>query len=79
MPPHPSDQSEVVRHLEAIYTQLAKQNSFSHMFLVGIIYGVGFFVGSAVLATIAFGILAPWFAEVPWIRDAFLTGISWLR
>jgi len=49
------------------------------MFMAGIIYGLGFFVGSAIIATIVFGILGPWFGQFQWIRDAFETGVSLLR
>lgn len=49
------------------------------MFTAGIVYGVGFFVGSAVIATIAFGILGPWVGQIPWVRNAFETGVSLLR
>lgn len=49
------------------------------MFVVGIVYGIGFFVGSAIIATIALGILGPWFGKIPWVHSAFETGVSLLR
>ena len=70
---------EIIRELRAINGQLAKQNSFWRLFVVGIIYGLGFFFGSAIIATIAFGIIGPWFAEVPWVRSAFETGGAMLH
>ena len=70
---------KIIEHLEILNTLVAKQNSFARMFVTGIIYGIGFFVGSAIIATIAFGILGPLFAQIPWIRNAFETGIMLLR
>ncbi|MFA7302394.1 MAG: hypothetical protein WC030_01460 [Candidatus Paceibacterota bacterium] len=69
-------QLTVVEHLEALNRQMALQNSLRRIFLVGIIYGIGFFVGSAIIATIALGIFGPWFAQIAWVRDAFVTGAS---
>ena len=74
-----NQRDKIIEHLEVLNRQVARQNSFAHMFVVGIIYGVGFFVGSAIIATIAFGILGPWFGQIPWIRNAFETGASLLR
>jgi hypothetical protein len=76
---NPPEDHEIIRELKEINAKLEKQNSFSRLFLTGIIYGVGFFIGSAIIATIAFGIIAPLFAKIPWIRDAFLTGITLLH
>ncbi len=76
----PGDQDNtIIGNLEKINRQLARQNSLGHMFMAGIIYGLGFFVGSAIIATIAFGILGPWFGQFQWIRDAFETGVLLLR
>lgn len=71
--------STIIGQLEALNRQVARQNSLGRMFFVGIIYGIGFFVGSAIIATIAFGILGPWFGQFEWIRSAFETGVSLLR
>lgn len=70
---------EIVDHLEKINYELHRQNSYKHMFGTGIVYGLGFFVGSAIIATIALGIFSPWFADIPIIRDAFTTGSSLSR
>ena len=74
----PQQEREAIEHLKKINEQLTKQNSFSHMFLVGIIYGVGFFLGSVVLATIAFEVVAPFFAGT-WIGNLFWNGLSSLH
>ncbi len=70
---------KIIERLDMLNKQVARQNSLGRMFLVGIIYGVGFFVGSAIIATIALGILGPWFAQFSWIHNAFETGASLLR
>ncbi len=75
----PEKESEVIAHLETLNKQIALQNSLPRMFVVGIIYGVGFFVGSAVIATIAFGILGPIFGRIAWVHDAFVQGVNLLR
>jgi hypothetical protein len=46
------------------------------MFVSGILYGIGFFVGSAIIATIALGIFGPWFAQIPWVRAAYEAGTA---
>lgn len=72
----PTNDAKVIEHLDMLNKQVARQNSLSHMFIAGIVYGVGFFVGSAILATIALGILAPFLAEIGWISESFSRGIS---
>ena len=70
---------KIIEHLDMLNRQVARQNSFGRMFFVGIIYGIGFFLGSAILATIALGILGPWFADIPWVRDSFEAGAALVR
>ena len=77
--PLDNQHDKIIEHLDVLNRQVAKQNSLSRMFVVGIIYGLGFFVGSAIIATIAFGVLGPWFAEIPWVRAAFEMGLSLSR
>jgi hypothetical protein len=66
---------------DMILVELAKLNhnverqlSVGRMFFVGIIYGIGFFVGSAIIATLALGILTPIFGKIPFIHDIFTQG-----
>lgn len=70
------NEHEIKSLLEKINQELVLQNSFRRMFFIGVVYGIGFFAGSAVIATIALGYFGPWFAQIPWIRDAFVTGAS---
>lgn len=70
------NQPEILAELKEMNRALERQNSLLHMLAVGIIYGIGFFIGSAILATIIFGILGPLFAGVPWVRSAYEQGNS---
>lgn len=67
-------QDKIIDQLARINAQIERQNSIRRIFVTGIIYGVGFFVGSAIIATIAFGILSPWIGQIDWIRDNFERG-----
>ena len=74
------DQHEkIIQHLDLLNRQVALQNSLSRMFVIGIVYGIGFFVGSAIIATIALGVFGPWFAEIPWVHSTFQAGAALLR
>ncbi len=70
---------KIVEHLDLLNRQIARQNSLGRMFVVGIFYGIGFFVGSAIIATIALGVLGPWFAKISWVRSAFDAGAVLVR
>ncbi len=71
---NPDHQLTIVELLEQMNRQLARQNSLRRMFLTGIVYGIGFFVGSAIIAVILLGVFGPWFAQISWIKDAFEAG-----
>lgn len=66
----------IIEQLELLNTKMARQNSIKHIFLTGLIYGVGFVIGSTIIATIAIGVLSPWIGEIDWIRDSFERGAS---
>ncbi len=72
----PANDAKVIEHLDLLNKQVARQNSLSRMFVAGIVYGIGFFVGSAILATIALGVLAPFFDDIGWISEPFVRGNS---
>ena len=65
---------QVLVELRAINKELALQNSKGHTLFVGVVYGVGFFIGSAIIATIAFGILGPFIGRIPWVRHSYEVG-----
>jgi threonine/homoserine/homoserine lactone efflux protein len=70
---------EIIAELKVLNTAVKTQNSVGHIFMTGVIYGVGFVVGSAILATIAIGIFGPTIADIPWVRDTFKTGADFIR
>lgn len=72
-------QNTIIEQLVLLNKQLKRQNSLVRMLFVGIIYGIGFFIGSAIIATIALGIFGPWFAQIPWVRAAFEAGSALLH
>lgn len=65
---------QIITQLEELNDKMRVQNSVRHTFLRGIIYGVGVFIGSAIVATIILGAISPWFGEIDWIRDVFQRG-----
>jgi hypothetical protein len=69
---------EIIVELKGVNEKLRVQNSYLHMFVVGIVYGIGFVVGSAVIATILLGALGPWIGQIPWVRTAFEAGVQLL-
>lgn len=69
-------QDKIIEQLETLNDKMAEQNTIKRIFVTGIIYGVGFFIGSAIIATIAFGVLSPWFGKIDWVRDNFERGAT---
>lgn len=72
----PDQRDEIIDQLHLLNKAVQRQNSVWHIFMTGIIYGVGLFFGSAIIATIIFGLFAPYLAEVEWIRAPFERGAS---
>ena len=70
---------KIIQELETLNAKVARQNSVGFIFMTGIIYGVGFVVGSAILATLTLGFLLPLFSDIPWIRDTFMRGAALVR
>lgn len=69
----------IIEQLELLNAKMEKQASIQHTFVTGIIYGIGFFIGSVIIATIAFGLLSPWFSQFDWVKDNFERGASVLK
>jgi hypothetical protein len=74
-----AQRDEIIANLERLNKQVETQNSLRHMFFAGLIYGLGFIIGSAVLAAIVLGLFAPLVGQIPWVRDAFITGDTLIR
>lgn len=70
---------KVIAQLELLNEKLEKQSKPSRIFATGIVYGIGFFIGSAILATIALGMLGPIFGKIQWVKTNYETGTSILR
>lgn len=74
------DQNDkIIKQLEILNAEIERQNSTRHVIITGIIYGIGFFIGSAILATIALGILGPIFGKISWVGENFERGTSLLQ
>lgn len=70
---------KIIEQLELLNAKIDKQNSIKEIMITGVIYGIGFFVGSAIIATIALGVLGPLFGKIEWVRTNFEAGTSILR
>lgn len=66
--------AQLIEELTLLNDRLQKQNRLSRVFLAAIIHGIGFFIGSAILAVIALGILGPAIGNIGWIQDNFNRG-----
>lgn len=65
---------EIITQLKTLNSSIHRQNTKVHILSTGIIYGIGFFIGSAILATIALGILGPIIGKISWVGDNFEKG-----
>ncbi len=74
-----NQRDKIIEQLEALNAKLGKQLTIKQIFLTGVIYGVGFFVGSAIIATIALGLFGPMIGEISWVKENFDRGASILR
>lgn len=72
--PVEKQRDEIIEQLHVLNALVRKQNSVRHIFMTGVIYGLGAFLGSAIIATILFGIFAPYLAHFDWVRSAFERG-----
>ncbi len=74
-----NQRDKIIEQLEALNVKLAKQISIKNILLTGVIYGIGFFIGSAIIATIVLGILGPVFGKIEWVKTNYETGTSILK
>lgn len=70
---------KIIEQLEFLNTKIDRQNSLKRILFTGVIYGIGFFIGSAIIATIALGVLGPIFGKIEWVKTNFESGTSILR
>jgi threonine/homoserine/homoserine lactone efflux protein len=71
-----TQEDKIIENLERLNTAVARQNSIWQTFLRGLIYGVGFFIGSAFLATLVVGIFGPLILQIPWVHTVLQRGAS---
>jgi len=69
----------IIAQLKLMNEGLQVQRSIPRTFLTGVVYGVGFFLGSAIIATIALGIFGPWIAEIDWVQKNFERGATLIK
>jgi hypothetical protein len=67
---------KILKQLVLLNEKTAKSYSVKTIFMTGVIYGVGFFIGSAILATIALGVLGPWIGQIDWVQEYYERGTS---
>lgn len=74
-----NQRDKIIEQLEALNVKLAKQISIKNILFTGVIYGIGFFIGSAIIATIVLGMLGPVFGKIEWVRTNYEAGTSILK
>lgn len=74
-----TQRDKVIDQLEQLNAKLEKQSRATYQLREGILKGIGFFIGSAIIATILLGILGPIFGNITWVRDTYETREEILR
>lgn len=74
-----NQRDKIIEQLEALNVKLAKQISVKNILFTGVIYGIGFFIGSAIIATIVLGMLGPVFGKIEWVKTNYEVGASILK
>ncbi len=74
-----NQRDKIIEQLEFLNAKMDRQNSVRQILKMGVIYGIGFFIGSAIIATIALGVLGPQFAKIDWVKTNFQAGVEILR
>jgi hypothetical protein len=72
-------QEKIIEQLVSLNEQMALQNSTKQTLMRGVVSGIGFFIGSAILATIVLGLLGPWFGKIEWVHDNYTRGTELLK
>ncbi len=71
--------NEIITQLVTLNTSIKEQNTKMHILGTGVLNGIGFFIGSAILATIALGIFGPLVGKISWVKDNFSRGTTILQ
>jgi len=67
---------DYVAQLTELTAEMREQNSLWRSLLRGIFYGVGFVVGSAIIAVIVIGFLLPIVRDIPGVAQFFSAGVG---
>ncbi len=70
---------KIIEQLEELNLKIERQASVKNILIAGVIYGIGFFIGSAILATIVLGVLGPIAGKIGWVKANYETGVSILK
>lgn len=74
-----NQRDKIIEQLEELNIKIEQQSTIKYLLTTGIIYGIGFFIGSAILATIVLGILGPIFGKIEWVKTNYEAGTSILK
>ena len=66
--------ADIARGVQQLNAQLQRQNSFKQRFLDGVVYGVGFVIGSVLVASVLIGLLSPWLKQLPFVQGLYQSG-----
>ncbi len=55
----PEQHQQIIDQLQGLNDKIARQNDWVHIFATALVYGVGFVIGSTILATIILGFALP--------------------
>ncbi len=64
----PKQHQQIIDELQHLNDKLARQNHWGHIFATAIVYGVGFVIGSTILASILASIFLPLLQRTPYVQ-----------
>jgi hypothetical protein len=60
---------QIIDELKGLNDKLGRQNSWRHVFAASLVYGVGFVIGSTILASILASMFLPILQKAPYMRE----------
>lgn len=73
------EKEAVIDQIGELNENVKRQMSARHILKTGIIYGIGFVIGSAIIATVALGLMSPFFENIPWVHNVYEKGSSFVK
>ncbi len=64
----PEQHKQIIDQLESLNEKIARQNSWRHIFTAALVYGVGFVIGSTILASILASAFLPILQRAPYMH-----------